>query len=79
MEHLVDEDTGILKEDIPTVLDYLFTNYRNISSEEVKQKEAEVLAMIFNPAKLVVLLYCPIKQLQKVLLRWAYHICKNNS
>ena len=64
IEHLVDDDTGLLEEDIPTVLEYLFTNYGKIPSEEVKDREAEVLTMTFNPTEPMVILYRPIEQLQ---------------
>jgi hypothetical protein len=66
IDHLVDDDTGLLEEDIPTVLEYLFSNYGKIPSEEVKEKEAEVLTLSFNPADPMVLLYRPIEQLQKM-------------
>ena len=66
IEHMVDEDTGLIEHDIPTVLEYLFTNYGKVPSEEVKQKEAEVLNISFNPADPMVLLYRPIEQLQKL-------------
>ena len=69
IEHLVDDDTGLLEEDIPTVLEYLFTNYGKIPSEEVKEKVAEFLTKTFNPAEPMVLLYHPIEQLQKWMLR----------
>ena len=36
IDYLVDEDTGLLEEDIPTVLEYLFTNYGKVTSDEVK-------------------------------------------
>ena len=41
-------------------------NYVKVPSEEVKQKESEVLAMSFKPANPMVVLYCPIEQLQKL-------------
>ena len=66
VKHLVDEDTGLIEQDIPTVLEYLLTNYGKVPSEEVKQKEAEVLSFSFNPSDPMVLLYCPIEQLQKL-------------
>ena len=66
IEHLVDDDTGLIEQDIPTVLEYLLTNYGKVPSEEVKQKEAEVLSFSFNPSDPMVLLYRPIEQLQKL-------------
>lgn len=59
--HLVDEDTGLIEEDIPTVLAYLFKNYGRVPSEEAKQKEAEVLSITFQPADHMVILFWPIE------------------
>ena len=63
---MVDKDTGLIKHDIPTVLEYLFNNYDKILLEEVKQKEAEVVKKSFNPADPMVLLFFPIEQLQNL-------------
>ena len=63
---MVDKDTGLIEHTIPTVLEYLFTNYGKVPSEEVKQKESGVLNISFNPADHMVLLYRPIEQLQKL-------------
>ena len=60
---MADEDTRIIENDIPTVLEYLFSNYRKVPSEEVKQKEAEVINISFGPTDLIVLLFCHIEQL----------------
>ena len=51
---------------MPTVLQYLDKNFGKVQSEEVKQKEAEVLSLSFNPADPMFTLYCPIEQLQKL-------------
>ena len=64
--HLVDEDKILTKEDIPTVIEYIFANYGKVPSEEVKQKEVEVLNITFHPAEPIVIIYRPIKQLQKL-------------
>ena len=66
IENLVDDDTCLIKDDIPTVLEYLFTKYGKVVSEEVKQKEAKVLNLVFNSAEHMVLIYKPIEQLQKL-------------
>ena len=65
LEAMVDDDTGLIEDDIPTVLDYLFTTYGKVTAEEVKNKEAEVLSITFNPADPLVTIYRPIDQLQK--------------
>ena len=36
IEHLVDENTSLIEEYIPTVIEYLFANYGTVPSEEVK-------------------------------------------
>ena len=66
IKHLVDYDTGLIEENIPMVLDSLFTNYGKVQSEEVKSKEVEVLNLTFNPADPMITLYRPIEQLQKL-------------
>ena len=68
IEHLLDDDSGLIEDDVPTVLDYLLSNYGKVPSEQVKNKEAEVLIFSFNPAKVKVLLYHPIEQLQKLAI-----------
>ena len=68
IEHLLDKDMGLIEKDIPIVLEYLFLNYEKVHLEEVKEKEKEVLNISFNPAGPMVLLYCPIKQLQKLAI-----------
>ena len=60
IEHLIDEDRGLIEHGIPTVLEYLFSNYGKVPSEEVKQRESEVLNLSFNPAVPLVTLYRPI-------------------
>ena len=66
IEILIDEDTGLIEHDIPTVLAYLFSNYGKVPTEEVKQKESEVLNISFNPADPMVTIYRPIEHLQKL-------------
>ena len=38
LEHLVDEDTQLIHEDIPVILDYLMENYGRVRSEEVTEQ-----------------------------------------
>ena len=66
IEPLLNENTGLIEDNLPTALTYLDTNYDRVPSEEIKQKESEGLAMSFNPADPMVVLYRPIKQLQKL-------------
>ena len=66
IEPLLNNDTGLIEDYLPTVLQYLDQSYGKVQSEEVKQKEAEVLSLSFNPADSMVALYRPIDQLQKL-------------
>ena len=65
IEFLVDDDTGLIEDDVPTVLQYLFSNYGKVTSEEFKQLESKVLSLTFNPADPMITIYRPIEQLQK--------------
>ena len=42
---LVDEYTNLLSDNLPTVIQYLFYNYSKVRSEEVAEKEEEVMSM----------------------------------
>lgn len=64
LDSLVNEDTQLLQEDVPTVLEYLFDTYGKIPSEEVKQKEADIRALTFQPADPMILLFNPIEKLK---------------
>ena len=66
LESLENEDTQIIQADIPDVLTYLNDTYGKIPSEEVKQKEAEIQTMQFNPADPMILLFNPIDKLAKM-------------
>ena len=63
IEFMVDEDTGLIEDNIPTVLEYLFTNYGKVTTEEVTQMESEVLSLSFNPTDPMITIYRPIEQL----------------
>ena len=62
----MDHNTGLIEEDIPTVLNSLFAIYGKVQSEEVKIKEVEVLNLTFNPDDSMVTMYRHIKELQKL-------------
>ena len=66
IEPLINEDTGLIEDDLPTLLAYLDANYGVVQSEEVKQKESEVLSTSFNPSEPLIVLFRPIEQLQKL-------------
>ena len=42
---LVDEYTNLFRDDVPTVMEYLFYNYGKVRYKEVSQKEAEVMSI----------------------------------
>ena len=63
IDSLLNDGTGLIEDDSSTLLTYLETNYGKVPSEEVKQKESEVLAMSLNPADPMVVLYHFIEQL----------------
>ena len=66
IEALVDEYTNLLTGDIPTILTYLFYNYGKVRSEEVTQKDSEVMSMNWQPTDSIIMLTRPIEQLQKL-------------
>ena len=66
IEALVDEHTNLLTGDVPTILTYLFYNYGKVRSEEVTQKDSEVMSMNWQPTDPIILLTRPIEQLQKL-------------
>jgi len=44
-------------------MQYLFCNYEKVQSEEIIQKEAEIILMAWQPNDLIVLLTRPIENL----------------
>ena len=65
---LVNEDTGLIHEDIPTVLAFLFEAYGIVPSEEVKQKETDIRTMQFHPLDPMITLFNPVEQLKKMAI-----------
>lgn len=66
IEPLVDPYTNLLTGDVPSILEYLNYNYGKVRSEEVTQKDNEVMTMSWQPTDPLVLLTRPIEQLQKL-------------
>ena len=66
LKSLIDDNTQLIKNDIPDILQYLFDTYGKIPSEEVKQKEIEIRGMSFNPADPMILLFNPLEKLKKM-------------
>ena len=48
------------------VLEYLFSNYGKVLSEEIIQRKSESLNISFKPADPMVTLFRPIEKLQKL-------------
>ena len=69
IEALVNEYTNLLDDDIPTILQYLFYNYGKVRSDEVAQKEAEVMSLTWQPNEPMVLLTRPLEKLQKLAVQ----------
>ena len=65
-EALVDDYTNLITDDTPTVLTHLFYNCGKVSSEEVAQKEQEVMTMTWLPSDPIALLARPLEQLKKL-------------
>ena len=78
IEVMVDDDTGLIEDDIPTVLDYLFANYGKVSSVEIKEQENEVLNVQFSPADPLITVFRPIEQLQKKQRKRTFRTPKPN-
>lgn len=66
LEIFIDEDTGLITDDIPTVLDHLDAHYGTVRGDEVKAQEAEVLPTPFTPSDPLVTIWTPIKKLVKL-------------
>ena len=60
------EHTDLIEDDIPTVLEYLFSNYGKVPTRQVKEKETEVLSTPFVPSDSLVTIFRPIEQLRKL-------------
>ena len=69
LESLIDEYTNLITGDTPTVLEYLFYNYGKVRSDEVSQKESEVMSLIWQPSDPMVILTRPLEQLQKLAVQ----------
>ena len=59
LKSLVDKDTQLIQDEIPTVLQFLFNAYRKIPSKEV--------TTAFKPADPMIILYNPIEKLRKMV------------
>ena len=52
-----------IDDDIPIVLDFLFTNYGTVHTRVAKEKVHKVLTTLFVPSDPMVAIYRPIEQL----------------
>ena len=69
IDSLVDEYTNLITGDIPVVLSYLFYNYGKVRSDEVAEKEAEVMSLTWQPSDPMVILTRPLEQLKKLAVQ----------
>ena len=63
---IVDSCTNLISIDILAALDYLFYNFGKVTSEEVNQKEAEIMAMTWLLSNPIIMLTKPIEELNKL-------------
>ena len=68
IDSLVDEYTNLITGDIPVVLRYLFYNYGKVRSNEVAEKEAEVMSLTWQPSNPLVILTRPLEKLKKLVV-----------
>ena len=66
IETLIDQHTNLLTDDVPSVLEYLLHSHGQGSSEEVVQKESEVMSMTWLPSDPLIVLVRPLEQLKKL-------------
>ena len=64
IDFLKNQDTDLIEKDIPVVLKFLFSNYGVVPTQEVKEKEHEVLATPFVPNDPMITIYKPIEDLR---------------
>lgn len=48
---LINEDTKLIEDDLPTVTTFLDVNFWVVQSEDVKQQDSKVLSTPFNPSE----------------------------
>ena len=66
LEAFVDEDTALLSSDVPTILAHLFSRYGQVTGDEVRTYQTEVLSTSFTPADPLVTIWNPIQKLKKL-------------
>ena len=64
IDFLKNEHTDLIEDDIPTVLEYLFSNYGRVPTRQVKEKEQDVLNTPFVPSDPMITIFRPIEQLR---------------
>ena len=68
LDSLVNDETQLIEDDIPTVLKFLDNRYGNVDPDSVKAKEAEVLAVQFNPTDPLATVTKPIEELKMMAI-----------
>ena len=68
LDTLVDPNSRLIERSISDVLAHLKDRYGTIPLDVVKNKEAEVRAIIFNPAEAMVTIFKPVEDLRKLVI-----------
>ena len=58
----MDQHANLITNDVPTVLEHVFYNHGKVSSEEVAQRESEVMSMTWIPSDPLIVLLRPLEQ-----------------
>ena len=74
---LIHECTKVITDEVLTKIPYLLCNYGKSCSDEVTQKESDVMSLAWKPAESIVLLTRPIENLQKLATQVGVP-CTNN-
>ena len=77
LETLIEEHTNLLTDDFPATMVCLLYNHGKVRSEEVTQKDADVMALAWKPIDPIVLLKRLLENLQK-LAKQAGITCTNS-
>ena len=68
LDTLVDPNSRLIEQSISDVLAHLKARYGTIPLDVIKNKEAEVRAIIFNPAEAMVTIFKPVEDLRKLAI-----------
>ena len=69
VEAFIDDDTALLSEEIPVILEHLFERYGQVTGQEVQEFLATVLKTPYTPADPLVTIWNPIQKLKKLAIQ----------